>query len=40
MRARVDKDGSSFKMSLKSTIILAVIDADILKFARGRIRGA
>ena len=29
MRARVDKDGSSFKMSLKATIILAVVVAVI-----------
>ena len=27
MRARVDKDGSSFKMSLKATIILAGVVA-------------
>lgn len=40
MRARVDKDGSSFKMSLKATIILAVVIAVIFMFAGGWIRGA
>ena len=40
MRARVDKDGSSFKMSLKATIILAVVVAVIFMFAGGWIRGA
>ena len=40
MRARVDKDGSSFKMSLKATIILAVVVAVIFVFAGGWIRGA
>ena len=38
MRARVDKDGSSFKMSLKATIILAVVVAVIFMFAGGWIR--
>ena len=40
MGARVDKDGSSFKMSLKATIILAVVVAVIFMFAGGWIRGA
>jgi hypothetical protein len=40
MGARVDKDGSSFKMSLKATIILAVVVAVIFVFAGGWIRGA
>lgn len=40
MGVRVDKDGSSFKMSLKSTIILAVVVAVIFMFAGGWIRGA
>lgn len=40
MGARVDKDGSSFKMSLKATIILAVVIAVIFMFAGGWIRGA
>ena len=40
MRARVDKDGSSFKMSLKATIILSVVVAFIFMFAGGWIRGA
>ena len=40
MRARVDKDGSSYKMSLKATIILAVVVAVIFMFAGGWIRGA
>lgn len=40
MGARVDKDGSSFKMSLKATIILAVVIAVIFVFAGGWIRGA
>ena len=40
MRARVVKDGSSFKMSLKATIILAVVVAVIFVFAGGWIRGA
>ena len=35
-----DKDGSSFKMSLKATIILAVVVAVIFMFAGGWIRGA
>lgn len=39
MGARVDKDGSSFKMSLKATIILAVVVAVIFMFAGGWIRG-
>lgn len=40
MGARVNKDGSSFKMSLKATIILAVVVAVIFMFAGGWIRGA
>ncbi len=40
MGARIDKDGSSFKMSLKATIILAVVVAVIFMFAGGWIRGA
>ena len=40
MGARIDKDGSSFKMSLKATIILAVVIAVIFVFAGGWIRGA
>ena len=33
MGERIDKDGSSFKMSLKATIILAVVIAVIFVFA-------
>lgn len=40
MGARIDKDGSSFKMSLKATIILAVVIAVIFVFAGVWIRGA